>query len=120
MPHPDGGADRDAEEDARPPGEAPVLDRQRETDAHDGRHRPRRQVDLAHDDDEQHAERHDEDVRPADDDVLQVLGVQSTAARLPGEERHDDDQEAKQRVLPHVRAEELSKCLHCLLFLLSS
>ncbi|MPL90050.1 hypothetical protein SDC9_36095 [bioreactor metagenome] len=66
-------------------------------------HRAHRQVDVARDDDDQHPERHDDDVAVLQEQVGDVDRAHQRARGHDLEEQHDRDQGDQQAVIAHVR-----------------
>ncbi len=81
--------------------------------ADEAHHRADRQVDMAGDDDEQHAERHDDDVAVLQEQVGDVDRPQQRAVGHDLEERHDGDQREQQPVLAHVLDEIGADAVRC-------
>jgi hypothetical protein len=98
-------ADNDACDHRDSDRHLPVHDhhgRQRPNEAH---HRAHRQVDIAGDDDDQHAQRHDDDVAVLQQQVGEVDRLEQRTVRHDLEERHDRDQREQQTVFAQVRLE---------------
>ncbi len=109
-------ADAEAEQDAEPPGDAPVAHGNGDADAREGGNRPDGQVDVARDDHEDHPDRHDEDVAVALEDVDDVAGVEGQPARLPLEEHDEGDQGKDHPELAGVASEDLLELVHAASF----
>ncbi len=107
LPRTDHEADREGGEDADPPG-LPVLDdddRRGRTGQRDDR--ADRQVDVPADDDDDHADREDQDVRVLQDDVREVARAEQHPVREHREETDDGDE----RDVDPARAEILGEDL---------
>jgi hypothetical protein len=73
-------------------------------EADDGAHR---EVDVPGYDDEQHAERHDDDIAVLQHEVGEVQGPQQSAVGHHLEEQHDDQQRQQHAVVAEMALDEL-------------
>ena len=82
--------------------QAPLDQHDRRKAAGEGDDRADGKVDMARNDDQQHAERHDDDERILQHQVGEVDGPEKNAARHDLEEQHDDDECDEQAVFADV------------------
>ncbi len=114
LPGADEGTDGEAEDDRGPHREVPDRHRLRDDDADDRRDRTDGQVDVAGDDDHDHAERQDQDVRVLQEQVDHVGGLEDQALRRDREEDQDRDERDDHAVLADAvaLAEEQFQVVH--------
>jgi hypothetical protein len=104
------GADRRADEQAGKEGQRighVIAHHQHRGDgADEARDRADRQVDMAGDDDQQHAERHDHDVAVLQHQIGQVQRLQQRAVGHDLEEQHDRKQRQQHAVVAQIVLDE--------------
>ncbi len=99
-----GGTDGQAQDHRQRPGQVVVDHEYGGRRAHERRQRAHRQVDVAGDDDEHHADREDQDVAVLQHQVGDVARQQQVAVGPHREQHHDQAEGHQHAVLAHVAA----------------
>jgi hypothetical protein len=112
LPGADEGADGQAEGDRRPGGEPPVAQGQGHQDARKGGHGPHRQIDVAGDDYQHHADGQHQDVGVAIKQIHDVGRGQHQAFGLNLKEGDQDDQREEHAKLARIAAKQVFEEFH--------